>query len=186
MKAQSFASKDVLTGFLSNSRVSGHTHDYYRYPARFSPEFVRSVITSFSHRGDTVIDPFMGGGTTAVEALAAGRNFIGSDLNPLATFITKVKTTPLTRRDRALIRAWLNALVIGCGSTDPIPEDDHVKNVPWWMKRIIGRLLASINTLNSPSLTDFARCSVLRTAQWALDCRRDIPSTQEFLAHHRA
>ena len=44
------------------SPVSGLTHCFYRYPARFSPLFVASAIEAFSQPGDTVLDPDMGGG----------------------------------------------------------------------------------------------------------------------------
>ena len=50
--------------------VSGLTHDFYRYPARFSPLFARSAIELFTEPGDTVLDPFAGSGTSLVEALA--------------------------------------------------------------------------------------------------------------------
>src|SRR5215472_1710906 len=89
----------ILQSFRSTARAVGYTHDFYRYPARFAPEFVRSVIAALTSPGDLVFDPFMGGGTTAVEALAAGRRFAGCDLNPLATFIAEVKTTPLHSDD---------------------------------------------------------------------------------------
>jgi adenine-specific DNA methylase len=39
--------------------------------------------------GKTVLDPFMGGGTSIVEALRLGCNAIGSELNPVAWFIVK-------------------------------------------------------------------------------------------------
>jgi hypothetical protein len=51
--------------------VSGLTHDLYRYPARFSPLFARAAIETFTEPGDTVLDPFAGGSTTLVEALAS-------------------------------------------------------------------------------------------------------------------
>jgi adenine-specific DNA methylase len=58
------------------------------------------------HRGDPrlrrpdgaplrVLDPFMGGGTTVVEALRLGFDAIGYDLNPIAWFIVRGETTPL-------------------------------------------------------------------------------------------
>src|SRR5262249_7180553 len=52
--------------------VSGLTHNFYRYPARFSPRFARGAIEAFSERGDVILDPFMGGATTLVEARALG------------------------------------------------------------------------------------------------------------------
>src|SRR5207253_8788680 len=57
--------------------VSGLTHNFYRYPARFSPKFVRSIIEQFSKSGDVIADPFVGGGTSLVEALALGRESVG-------------------------------------------------------------------------------------------------------------
>ena len=48
-------------------------------------------------------DPFMGGGTTIVEASALGRRAVGTDINSLAVFLTEVKTTVYTPADRAII-----------------------------------------------------------------------------------
>jgi adenine-specific DNA methylase len=47
-------------------------------------------------QGKTVLDPFMGGGTTIVEALRLGCNVIGVDINPVAWFITKKEVEPVT------------------------------------------------------------------------------------------
>lgn len=52
-----------------SDRVSGLTHQYYRYPARFSPQFVRTAIEQFTKPGDLVFDPFMGGGTTLTSSV---------------------------------------------------------------------------------------------------------------------
>ena len=93
--------------FHSTDRVQGYTHDFYKYPARFSPKFVRFILDSLTEPGDHVLDPFMGGGTTIVEAAASGRFAIGSDVNHLARFVTKVKTTPLSGRDVSEIRNWV-------------------------------------------------------------------------------
>jgi putative DNA methylase len=42
-----------------------------------------------------VLDPFMGGGTTVVEALRLGFDVVGNDLNPIAWFIVRGETTPV-------------------------------------------------------------------------------------------
>ena len=44
------------------------------------------MIELFSKPGDLVVDPFMGGGTTAIEANVQSRNYIGFDNNHLAYF----------------------------------------------------------------------------------------------------
>jgi DNA modification methylase len=50
--------------------------------ATFPPELIKPCILAGSAKGDTVIDPFMGSGTTGVVAKQYGRHYIGCELNP--------------------------------------------------------------------------------------------------------
>ena len=68
------------------------THYVFKYPAKFHPPVVKELIRQHSHSGDWILDPFCGSGTTLVEALVAGRHAAGSDLDPVATFVSRVKT----------------------------------------------------------------------------------------------
>src|SRR5256885_11149744 len=95
-----------IEGVHSREPVRGLTHGFYRYPARFSPLFVRAAIEAFSDPGDLVLDPFLGGATTAVEALALGRRAIGIDINALAIFVARAKTLLLSENDLASVRRW--------------------------------------------------------------------------------
>ena len=90
--------------------VSGLTHNHYRYPARFSPQFARAAIKKFSARGDLVFDPFMGGGTTLVEAMALGRKAAGCDISSLATFVSQVKTAVYAEAELNRLRRWAKVL----------------------------------------------------------------------------
>ena len=101
----------LADGIQSKGRVNGLTHNFYRYPARFSPDFVRAMVKEFSKPGDLIYDPFMGGGTTLVEAAALGRHCIGTDISSLAAFISQVKTTTYTNTQLANVEAWINLLV---------------------------------------------------------------------------
>ena len=57
------------------------------------------------------MDPFMGSGTTNVEALARGRPSVGLEVNPFARLLARVKTTPLETDDLiALARPLLRAV----------------------------------------------------------------------------
>jgi DNA modification methylase len=51
-------------------------------PRQFPEALARDHILSWSNEGDTVLDPFMGSGTTGKMALAHGRNFIGIERDP--------------------------------------------------------------------------------------------------------
>src|SRR5438105_2739753 len=88
------------------SRRTSSVHEFYRYPARFSPSFARAVIDAFSDRGQLVLDPFVGGGTTVVEARLAGRVAIGSDLNTLAAFVSRTKAVVQSDVGLQNLRKW--------------------------------------------------------------------------------
>ena len=59
----------------------------------FIPQLAARIIHEHTDKGDIVIDPFMGSGTTIVEALVNQRIGIGVDINEIASLITKAKTT---------------------------------------------------------------------------------------------
>ena len=66
-------------------------HQVFRYPAKFHPPVARALIDTFSRPGQTVLDPFCGSGTVLVEACVAGRSAVGTDVDPLAIFVSKAK-----------------------------------------------------------------------------------------------
>ncbi len=71
------------------------THGYHRYPAKFLPDVVRKIIEDYAQGSNMIADLFAGCGTTLVEAKTHGISSVGTDINPVAQLITKVKTTPL-------------------------------------------------------------------------------------------
>jgi modification methylase len=80
-RAESALTKEEWKTFFSGhwniggARKRGHE-------APFPEEVPRRLIRMFSFVGDTVLDPFMGTGTTARAALALGRNCVGYEINP--------------------------------------------------------------------------------------------------------
>lgn len=52
------------------------------HPAPFPVDLPRRLIELYTYRGDLVLDPFIGSGTTAVAALATDRHYIGFDTDP--------------------------------------------------------------------------------------------------------
>ena len=92
-------------------RRTASPHEFYRYPARFSPEFVAAAIDAFSAPGDLVADYFVGGGTTLVEARLAGRLAVGTDINSMSIFVSRAKTRLYTGRDLVEVEAWAERAV---------------------------------------------------------------------------
>lgn len=175
---------------MDRRRISGLTHNFYRYPARFSPTFAATAIECFSEPGDLVLDPYMGGGTTIVEALAKGRRAVGNDLNSLATFVAKVKTTPVNSRETLAISKWAAQVVPNLNyrmSRDALVDflnSDKTHNLSLVRGRFIKKILAgaieSVVQLPTRDAQDFARCAILGTAQWALDGRKTHTTLADF------
>jgi hypothetical protein len=177
-----------LKGVHARDRVSGLTHDFYKYPARFSPLFARAAIEAFTNKGDVVLDPFMGGATTLVEARVLGRVGVGLDINELSCFIAQAKTTLLSRTDLTAIKRWTSwtARTLNIRREAPRATDwaDYQRNIntrrTWAIRKSLEFCLARLALLRNLQQEVFARAVLLRTAQWALDCRRDVPSVGQF------
>jgi DNA modification methylase len=70
------------------------THWIYPYKGKFHPQMVRGLLNILHVRpGQVVLDPFVGSGTTAMETMIMGVDFLGIDISPLCVLISKVKTS---------------------------------------------------------------------------------------------
>ena len=180
----------LVVGARDPRPVRGLTHGYYKYPARFSPAFARAAIKAFTKPSDLVLDNHVGGGTTLVEALALGRDAVGVDISTLAEFVASVKTTVFDARELSRIDAWAQRLARSvhvrkssnhfCDYAD-LGYYKHLNHPSRWrLRKAIEQAIGSAMTLDSPRLESFGRCVVLRTAQWALDGRKNLPSLDNF------
>jgi hypothetical protein len=69
------------------------THWIYPYKGKYHPQMIRAALNIIGlEAGETVLDPFVGSGTTALEAQLLGVNCIGLDASPLCILQSKVKT----------------------------------------------------------------------------------------------
>lgn len=175
----------LMLAINTSKYVSGFTHEFYRYPARFSPIFAREVIATFTEPNETVLDPFMGGATSLIEATALGRRAIGVDISSLAAFLARTKTTPLSRHELEAIELWLNNNVkkikFNRKSTRLSKWMPYQKNIPWRMRKIMELILQEISHLKNEKSRRFARCILLKTGQYCLDCNDDLPNLSRFL-----
>jgi len=79
------------------------THWIYPYKGKYHPQMIRALLNIIGIKpGETVLDPFIGSGTTAVECEVMGINCIGIDVSPLCVLISKVKSESVYVLDEVL------------------------------------------------------------------------------------
>jgi DNA modification methylase len=192
-KANSNSLSSLVNSAHTRQRVTGFTHDFYNYPARFSPVLIREIISNFSNEGDLILDPFMGGGTTLIEAKLLNRDSIGFDISTLSSFLAKVKSNPLKTDRFDYFDKWFYETItkLSCHSRFPRPESwiekGYQRNLDarevWPIRKLIEQFLYELSLLkNVKHEKDFIRCVILKTGQWALDSKKVIPSSNEFKA----
>jgi site-specific DNA-methyltransferase (adenine-specific) len=76
-------------------------------------------------KGATVLDPFMGSGTTAVAALRTGRNFIGFELGEE---YHRIATERVEAAVKEMAEAEANAIAEAVAAADAVPDEED-----WWL-----------------------------------------------------
>ena len=80
------------------------THSLHEYKGRFYPQLAKALMNYAGlQKGDTILDPFCGSGTTLVESFLFGVNAIGVDINPIATLLAKAKVESLSLKKKNFI-----------------------------------------------------------------------------------
>ncbi len=90
--------QDGVSYFVNEFWTSGqrraHALHEISYRACFKPQLPEFFISRLTRPGESVYDPFMGRGTTAVQAALQGRRPIGNDINPLSALLTRPRLAP--------------------------------------------------------------------------------------------
>jgi SAM-dependent methyltransferase len=117
------------------------THYVHSYPAKLLPQIAHFFIAAdiLSKKGETILDPFGGTGTVALEAILSGRNAYFADVNPLAQLIARVKTRRmqedvLVRGLQRIERRHQSSAVRAS------PSPDVVNLEYWYSSKAIGEL----------------------------------------------
>lgn len=117
----------------------------FQYPAMMVSEMQGALLDAVAEaRGGSpvVYDPFVGSGATMLEAIRLGLPFAGSDINPLAILIARVRSgeAGLVPRQSHIERVVSRALQLR-GSVQP-PEDPWCTN---WFRADVAQDLAAIS-----------------------------------------
>ncbi len=89
-----FSVNRYINEFWTSKQRAAHSLHEISYRACFKPQLPRFFIDRLTADGDLVYDPFMGRGTTILEAHLSNRVFIGCDVNPLSVILIEPRLNP--------------------------------------------------------------------------------------------
>jgi hypothetical protein len=84
----------VINEFWTSGQCQAHSIHEVSYRACFKPQLPEFFIKRLTKPGEAVYDPFMGRGTTPVQAALMGRQPMGNDINPLSVLLTRPRLNP--------------------------------------------------------------------------------------------
>ncbi len=84
----------LINEFWTSGQRQAHSIHEVSYRACFKPQLPEFFIKRLTKSGDAVYDPFMGRGTTPVQAALMGRQPIGNDINPLSVLFSRPRLEP--------------------------------------------------------------------------------------------
>lgn len=144
------------------------THGIHTYPAMFIPQVARRLLETYSKAGDTICDIFCGSGTALVESKLLGRNAYGIDLNPLAIFLTKVKTTPINPKH--LMSEYVS-LLERVRRGRKFAKKPSFKNLDFWFKEeVIAQLVQlkdAIRVIDDKAIRNFMMVAFSETVRYS-------------------
>lgn len=99
------------------------------------PQVARKLIEEYSPKGplNLLFDPYMGSGTSLVEASVAGIDSIGTDINPLARLISRVKTTYYNEDDIKHVFSGIQGAIFEYATDKVVNTNfEHITNCDYW------------------------------------------------------
>lgn len=92
--------------FWTSRQRAAHSLHEVSYRACFKPQLPRFFIERLTRPGDAVYDPFLGRGTTAIEAALLGRRPVGTDINPPSEILVGPLSGPYHYNAHMMILYW--------------------------------------------------------------------------------
>ncbi|MBN6102938.1 site-specific DNA-methyltransferase [Xanthomonas sp. CFBP 8703] len=184
--------RDINWDFVG-ARSESEFSALHWHPCRFVSQIPAGLISLLSDDGDVVLDPFLGSGTTLVEAQRLKRRGVGVEINPVAAMIASAKTIPKrqplikrTLQELAdLARVQLEGDLLRPRKSMPLIYPATVQMEKWYMPEV-GRQLSALWALlsglrgDSSKLGCLAFSSILirvcrETRHWGYICDNTMP-----------
>lgn len=129
-----------------------HVHSLHPYLGKFIPQLVETFLHRYFQPGDCIYDPFVGSGTTLVEANVFGAHAVGCDISAFNCLLCEVKTTAYSL---AVLELGLRGALEESRRGGRRSEDETSEWLrSWYAPRALRELLAfreAINNLEPPT-----------------------------------
>ena len=165
------------TYVIQQSNPNSYTHNFFKYPCKFIPEIPRWAIKRYcKEKNSNILDPFLGSGTTLLEALVQGHNAYGTDVDDVAKLITRTKTQIFSKEEiREIIKIFneINLKILKEDINPIIPEIDNLEH--WFPKEninLLGKLRFLIESIDNKKFKDFFKVcfiSIIKRSSFADD-----------------
>ncbi len=174
---------------LPQVKRTKHVHSLHPYLGKYVPQLVDVFLNRYFVPGDCIYDPFVGSGTTLVEANAFGALSIGCDISAFNCLLSRVKSARYSLGELEL--ALRRALEKGRRQAPAAADEATPWLRSWFAPRALEELLAFRSAIASlqPEHADVARVILSRAARSArltthfdLDFPR-VPTTQPYYCH---
>lgn len=150
-------------------KTKTYTHGIHTYPAMFIPQVARRLLETYSKEGDSICDIFCGSGTALVESRLLKRNAYGIELNPLAVFLAKAKTTPIN--PQKLTKAYFTVLDRVEKIKNSEVSEPQFHNIDFWFKENVieklARLKKAIQEIDDVLFRNFLMVAFSETVRYS-------------------
>jgi len=180
-----------------------HVHRLHPYLGKFVPKLVEIFLQRYFERGQTVLDPFVGSGTTLVECSTYGVSSVGIDISAFNVLLTRVKTAVynpfVVEHDLREGLARLDQFVTGRGgqlsldsdvvasATDTVTSSEYLRE--WYDIRALAELLfyrSLLNGYGSGELMAIVLSRAARSARLTTHFGLDFPKKPQTEAYECA
>lgn len=120
----------LVEALRCSGRVDRLTHGFHTYPAGLHADAAALLLDLV--RGDSVLDPFCGGGTVLIEAATRGRRAVGIDVSPIATLVSTGRTRLWDTERISRMRSWGRRITQEARAWEDLPRDPAVLEQRAW------------------------------------------------------
>lgn len=167
-----FEHYNALVNFSMNKNIP--VHDWFKYREGFSGHLVAELISdSKLNASDIVVDPFVGSGTTLVEAVSNGYDAIGVDVNPMSALVAKVKSTSYSSKDISGALDYLDKIEKEAPKIEIKDIEDIAKYFPLNNYLNLKRIYCLLDKIRGTKRHDILFCAYLSIIEQASNRRRD-------------